>query len=349
MCIAEPIKLSLNSLATHPPIEKRLSAIMPGWRSFKEQKDQEAEREARRSVQEAIREEARQQSQTQQKGFDIGGLADTVGKPTTMHMHAAGALLLALPEVITQAAHGHHSNSHAMHLVFALLLSDHGQVEEASLQAIEKVYGAQSSERILELASHITKDQRQLRLAILDLAIPSLRRLSNEERKQFFGLLRQLIHQDNHVSQFEYVLYCLIHKHLIGNGDQSNKSITRFTKVEKELQSLLSAVIHASGQDQATKEKVFKQVFSGFISSERTLLAENFDAEQFHQALKTLRRLSPMLKKPLLNGLEEAIEQDGVVKYQEIELLRAIAECLDCPIPPIIENSQQEVLASVQK
>lgn len=349
MCIAEPIKLSLNSLATHPPIEKRLSAIMPGWRSFKEQKDQEAEREARRSVQEAIREEARQQSQTQQKGFDIGGLADTVGKPTTMHMHAAGALLLALPEVITQAAHGHHSNSHAMHLVFALLLSDHGQVEEASLQAIEKVYGAQSSERILELASHITKDQRQLRLAILDLAIPSLRRLSNEERKQFFGLLRQLIHQDNHVSQFEYVLYCLIHKHLIGNGDQSNKSITRFTKVEKELQSLLSAVIHASGQDQATKEKVFKQVFSGFISSERTLLAENFDAEQFHQALKTLRRLSPMLKKPLLNGLEEAIEQDGVVKYQEIELLRAIAECLDCPIPPIIENSQKEVLASVQK
>ena len=116
----------------------------------------------------------------------------------------------------------------------------------------------------------------------------------------------------------------------------------RFSKVEAELQVLLSAVIHASGQEQATKETVFKQVFDGFSSSQLQLLDDSFDAETFHQALNTLRRLSPMLKKPLLNGLEEAIEHDGVIEHQEIELLRAIAECLDCPIPPIIENTQKE-------
>ena len=348
MCISEPIKLKFDSLATHPPIEKRLSAIMPGWKSFKIQKDKEAERKAKQAVQEEIRRQA-QHEQEQQKGFDIGGLADTVGKPTTMHMHAAGELLMALPAIITSAAHGHHSSSHAMHLVFALLLSDHGQVEEDSLKAIAEVYGDQSSDRILELSSHITKDQRQLRLAILDLAMPSLRRLSQSERQQFFGLLRKLIHQDSHVSQFEYVLYCLIHKNLIGTGQQSAKSIMRFSKVETELQVLLSAVIHASGQEQATKEKVFTQVFGGFSSNQLHLLDQQFDAEQFHQALNKLRRLSPMLKKPLLNGLEEAIEQDGVIKHQEIELLRAIAECLDCPIPPIIENTQKEAAELVNK
>ena len=173
--------------------------------------------------------------------------------------------------------------------------------------------------------------------------MPSLRRLSKAERQQFFGLLRKLIHQDSHVSRFEYVLYCLIHKNLVGSGQQSQKSITRFSKVESELQLLLSAVIHASGQTQETKEDVFQQVFDGFSANQVKLLDEKFDAEAFHQALSKLRRLSPMLKKPLLNGLEEAIEQDGVVKHQEIELLRAIAECLDCPIPPIINVTQKKV------
>lgn len=342
MCIAEPIKLSFNSLATHPPIEKRLSAIMPGWRQFKEQKDQEAERKTQQQALEEERQKAQAETEAKDRGFDIGGLADTVGKPTTMHMHAAGELLMALPAIITTAAHGHHSSSHAMHLVFALLLSDHGQVDESSLALIQNVYGDDSSDKILELASHITKEQRQLRLAILDLAMPSLRRLSQAERKQFFSLLRKLIHQDSHVSQFEYVLYSLIHKNLIGAGQQSKKAIMRFSKVEAELQVLLSAVIHASGQEQATKETVFKQVFDGFSSSQLRLLDDSFDAETFHQALNTLRRLSPMLKKPLLNGLEEAIEHDGVIEHQEIELLRAIAECLDCPIPPIVENTQKE-------
>ncbi|GAA4358085.1 M48 family metallopeptidase [Kangiella marina] len=347
MCISEPIKLSFNSLATHPPIEKRLSAIMPNWRQFKEQKDQEAERKAEQKIRDMERHQAKAEAGEADKGFDIGGLADTVGKPTTMHLHAAGELLMALPAIITNAAHGHHSSSHAMHLAFALLLSDHGQVDDSSLQLIENVYGDKSSEKILELAAHITKEQRQLRLAILDLAIPSLRRLSKSEREQFFSLLRKLIHQDRHVSQFEYVLYCLIHKHLIGSGQQSQKSIMRFSKVEKELQVLLSAVIHASGQDQATKEKVFHQVFDGFSSNQLSLLEKNFDAEAFHQALNKLRRLSPMLKKPLLNGLEEAIEHDGVIEHQEIELLRAIAECLDCPIPPMIENIQKEAASSL--
>lgn len=345
MCISEPIKLKFNSLATHPPLEKRLQAVMPGWENLETQFLQDQ----KRKQQQAVSDMEQSTSKKAAGEFDIGGLADTIGKPTTMHMHAAGALLLALPEVIKTAAHGHHSSSHAMHLVFALLLSEHGQVEEESLTLIEQVYGEQSSDRVLELASHISKEQRQLRLAILDLAMPSLRRLSKAERQQFFSLLRKLIHQDNHVSPFEYVLYCLIHKNLIGREQQSKKSITRFKNVENELQVLLSTVIHASGQKPEIKEKVFRQIFDGLSANQLDLLDESFEAERFHQALNKLRRLSPMLKKPLLNGLEEAIKQDGVVRYQEVELLRAIAECLDCPIPPVIEESQKKAIELTKK
>lgn len=347
MCIAQPIKLNFNSLATHPPINKRLEAIMPNWKEFMRQKNDEHKR---KNKQEGFEEERQQaKKQDNQSAFDVGGLADTVGKPTTMHMHAAEALLLALPEVLKTAAHGHHSSSHAMHLVFALLLSDHGQVEEESLSAIQAVYGDSSSDRILELASHITKDKRNLRLAILDLAIPSLRRLSQTEQKQFFNLLRTLIHQDSNVNQFEYVLYCLIHKNLIGNGSANVKSIMRFEKVKDELQVLLSSVIHSGGQDEQTKQKVFKQVYQGLVSSDKELLSETFEADTFHQALNKLRNLSPMLKKPLLNGLEEAIEQDGIVRHQEVELLRAVAECLDCPIPPLVESMQKQAIEFAQR
>lgn len=342
MCIAEPIKLNLNNLASHPPIEKRLDAIMPNWREYKEQKDKRNARKERYAEHEA---ERKAKQQERKNDFGLGPLIDTVGKPTTLHMHAASALLLAMPEILKTAAHGHHSQSHAMHLVFALLLSDDGQIEEDALTLIQDVYGEDSRNQIIKLAHFFTKDKRYLRLAVLDLSIPSIRRLSESERKTFFTLLKKIIHLDHHVTQFEYVLYALLKKNLTPSNSSSKKRITRFDLVKKDIEVLLSSVIHATGHIEEKKLQLFELSRQSLTHESMTLSEENFDAEHFHVALKNLSQLSPMLKKPLLNTLEEAIKEDGVAKPEEIELLRAIAECLDCPMPPVIETMQQEAVA----
>ncbi|NVK22203.1 MAG: M48 family metallopeptidase [Kangiellaceae bacterium] len=341
MCIAEPIKLSFSGLATHPPIEKRLDAIMPHWREFKDRRDRRTDRHQRYAEQDALRKE---REAKRKKDFGFGPLIDTVGKPTTLHMHAASALLLAMPEILKTAAHGHHTTAHAMHLIFALLLSDDGQIEEESLQEIQKVYGDDSRHQVLKLAKYITKDKRYLRLAILDISIPSIRRLSETERKDFFSLLKRIIHLDKHVSQFEYVLYALLKKSLTEGSTQSRKRITRFDPVREDLQRVISAVVHSSGNTLEQKQLLFTQVSAGFSSHTMSLSENKFDAESFNESLMRLNQLTPMLKKPLLNALEEAIKEDNIVKAEEVELLRAIAECLDCPIPPTVEEMQKQAI-----
>ncbi|WP_251359083.1 M48 family metallopeptidase [Kangiella sp. TOML190] len=355
MCIAQPIKLNFSGLATHPPLHERLDAIMPEWQDFQHQQERKAERIQQRE----IAAEERRQAQESKQGFEkfggtnvlagMGALIDTVGNPTTLHLHAANALLMAMPEVLRTAAHNHHASSHAMYLVFALLICDDDQQETQALDLISDAYGEDSRQAVIELATYITKDKRYLRLAIIDIAIPSLRRLSKTERTNFLNLLKQIIHLDKSVTQFEYVLYSLVRKSLQSATAKQSRKINRFNKVEKEIQLILSAMVDASGNQEDKKSQLFKNLMSGFTSKDFPLLPNQFEAESFHLALLKLNQLTPMLKKPLLNAFEEAIKDDGVINVEEVELLRAVAECLDCPLPPFVQNYSQELAEKIHQ
>ena len=54
-------------------------------------------------------------------------------------------------------------------------------------------------------------------------------------------------------------------------------------------------------------------------------------------ALEHLAQASPQLKKLVLNACAHAVASDGVLQSREAELLRAIADTLDCPLPPFLE------------
>ena len=42
------------------------------------------------------------------------------------------------------------------------------------------------------------------------------------------------------------------------------------------------------------------------------------------------------MKKNVLDACAQTVEADGVIEEMEAELLRAIADTLDCPMPPFI-------------
>ena len=57
---------------------------------------------------------------------------------------------------------------------------------------------------------------------------------------------------------------------------------------------------------------------------------------QVDTALNRLCQAVPQIKKNVLNGCAQTVAADGVIQEMEAELLRAIADTLDCPIPPFI-------------
>jgi hypothetical protein len=56
---------------------------------------------------------------------------------------------------------------------------------------------------------------------------------------------------------------------------------------------------------------------------------------QVSAALDRLTLAVPIIKRNLLEACARVVGADGVILENEAELLRAVADTLDCPIPPL--------------
>jgi hypothetical protein len=65
---------------------------------------------------------------------------------------------------------------------------------------------------------------------------------------------------------------------------------------------------------------------------------ETFDLIQFQKLLTRLNLLAPLCKEKLIHVCLMAIEDDGQITPSEAEVIRAIAACLNCPIPPVLSS-----------
>jgi uncharacterized tellurite resistance protein B-like protein len=57
--------------------------------------------------------------------------------------------------------------------------------------------------------------------------------------------------------------------------------------------------------------------------------------KQIDSALDRLNVTVPIIKKNLLDACAQVIGADGVILETEAELIRAVADSLDCPMPPM--------------
>ena len=65
------------------------------------------------------------------------------------------------------------------------------------------------------------------------------------------------------------------------------------------------------------------------------------DLPQIDNALERLSQAVPQIKKNLLNACAETMAADGMIHEREAELIRAIADALDCPLPPFVEGQEK--------
>jgi hypothetical protein len=73
----------------------------------------------------------------------------------------------------------------------------------------------------------------------------------------------------------------------------------------------------------------------GWPGVDRALPPRNLDLRALDQALDELDAAVPQLKRPILTACAACIGADGRVTLEEGELLRAIADSLGCPVPPL--------------
>ncbi len=253
--------------------------------------------------------------------------------------HARG-LYGSIPEAWLAAAH---NESGAQALIFAMLLAQDDELLSAELAMLEGATDAATYRAILDLHGQLGDLGSSRKIALIDLAIPALRRLSPGEYERFTGIMGALIESDRQVDLFEFMLQKIVRRHLDIYFNRQAPVKVRYrspAQLADESSVLISTLAFLGVDGPEEGEASFA---AGAAELEPHLggkLALKGGAEcglaQIDAALERYAAAAPALKKLLLVACGKAVMHDGVVASDEAELLRAIADTIDCPIPPFV-------------
>ncbi len=180
----------------------------------------------------------------------------------------------------------------------------------------------------------------KFRLPVLDIAMPALKHLSLSQYKSFKGNLIALIEMDSRVDLLEWSLQKILFNHLDGQFFKLATVKARYSEpghIEKEIEIVLSMMAHAGAQDQRATEAAFGAAAEALGSSGPALLAKDqITTSDLDLALGKLEQLKPLAKSKLLKACVASVWRDQKVTAVELELFRAFAGVLDCPVPPVM-------------
>jgi Zn-dependent protease with chaperone function len=344
--------LDTSIFATHPLLTDRIRALRPSF----DGKSPRVIEEPVSAIPAAPQISATAEIPTAQAGasrFVAPFVAEhavvaNVGQATTQHLASAADFRHAIPPAIEAAAR---DPLPASGLVCALLLASEPSVHEKQFEALASVTSEDMLNETTRMLPEVQAMPVQAKIPLLDLALPALRRLPPEQFQQFRAAIGTLVASTAKADLFAYMLQKIVARHLDTYFLPERRPVTQFYALHplaRDCGVLLSATAYA-GQENATELSAAFAKGADYLSQaarcEIPLLPpDECDLSDMDAAFERLSQAVPQIKKNLLGACARTIAADGVIQQGEAELLRAIADALDCPVPPFVQS--QEVAAT---
>ena len=152
-----------------------------------------------------------------------------------------------------------------------------------------------------------------------------------------------LIESDGRIEVFEFVLQKIVRRHLALQSGMTRPASIQYHTLKPligDCSVVLSALANAGTSNAAEVAKAF-QTGAPHLQAKadelQLLPRHESGLEQLDTALDRLALGVPQVKKNLLEACVHVVGADGLIQEREAELLRAISDALDCPIPPFVE------------
>ena len=136
----------------------------------------------------------------------------------------------------------------------------------------------------------------------------------------------------------EWALQKFVVKHLGEAFDRHQRRAgnKRYAAVSKDCAMLLSMLAYCDATSSVEPSAAFEQGCQHLDIKIALLPRESMSLELLNASVDSLTRLRPLLKPRLLKACIATITADGIATPIEIELVRTVADTLDCPMPPIV-------------
>jgi hypothetical protein len=227
-------------------------------------------------------------------------------------------------------------------IIYALLLSGNSDRREAQWKLLGDLGSVAMLAEVERLRAMMEAIDTAVRLPLVELCLPALRRLSPGQFGEFESVINALVAADGQVEIHEYALQHLLRRHLEPQYRKTRRPVVQYYVIKPLVSDLVTvlSVLAQSGNDAPDKvSAAFRAGFRGLNVPEvepRPLELARANLAELDAALGRLAQATPALKRQILQACADTVAADGRVAAREAELLRAIADGLDCPLPPFL-------------
>jgi Zn-dependent protease with chaperone function/uncharacterized tellurite resistance protein B-like protein len=369
MCIANAMSSwGVSAFATHPPLEERIKRIDPSWNGeFSDPNQRIQQRQAQASHREPEKLDPIPMAGDVESlpgmpgglpGAIIGGAiiadaagggaaaskqsaVDQIGQVSPTHVSYMHELLDRIPQAMKDAAHDPET---ARAVIYTVLLDKDAQVRAKQLEFIAKNADPAVTALTKQLAEQTGDLPKEARLPLIDMAVPALREMPLEVYERFKKKVDALIKADGRVDLFEWVLQRLLIRHLDLHFEHKPEPKVQYYNlrgVSSSCGTVLSALAHI-GQRETDDAKDAFDAGAGELGVGSIDLQDrkSVKLKAVGKALDELMLASPREKQKVIRACAKTIAADGEVTRGEGELMRAVADSLAVPMPPLLPGQK---------
>ncbi len=251
-----------------------------------------------------------------------------------------GALRDAIPAELQEAARAQDTS---LLLVAALAVAPDAPARDRQFALLEQQLGGARAADCRRLYESLSQVDRHLRLTIVALALPTLKRRPAEQIRYLLDLLGKLAALEVEPRLFDYVLIHVLAAYLRAQptaAAQAPRPAATRSALRDAVRTLLATVASFGNADVSAARAAYTCGLAAIGWADAgdvppfESASETRDLAKLDEALAALAGLRPEPKLRLLRGVLATIRADGKVELDEQELFRAIAATLDCPLPP---------------
>ncbi|MGY8814462.1 MAG: M48 family metallopeptidase [Gammaproteobacteria bacterium] len=334
----------LTSLfSTHPPLDVRIKKVDPHWDGkFPILQNPENVEEDKVNT-DTSKNRAEAFINTVATGVAIDAAIKNLnhaGQPNEQQLAYAQSLIQQIPPQLINAAHEPYG---ARAIIYSLILDKDAKIRQQQMSTLKEFGDYGIYDLTATLQSEIDSLDARIRLPLINISIPALRAMSLEQFKLFRKNLMLLIKMDSKIDLFEWTLQKILVRHLDAAFLTPKPSRTIYSELQqlhKEIELLLSMLAYSGNTDKDKIKHAFAEAAEQVgIKNIELLPKTEITLTNLDEALDKLNMLKPLLKQTLLNSCLVCASADGKIVPIEMEIIRAVSDTLDCPMPMLIPES----------
>jgi len=310
----------VSLFATHPPLQERIRRIdaTGSW--------QGAEKKA--SVPPPPPDHANLEPGTMTGETELAGVINLV---------AAQAIMRMMPESVTEATQ---DPTKARATLYAMLWYREPKFQQRQRESLTRL-DPDALAHVDGLVPALQALDPSVRLPLAERLLPALRLMPPDIYPRFAQALIQVTEANEEIDLFEFAVRNMILRQLgasFGTLDKAEIRYRSLDRVQPQIEVLLAALARWGTPSTTAAAPCFEAGMRSLQWQPETL--RDVSLEDVRKALDDLSHAAPFVKRRCMQACTTTILHDGNIASNQYELLRAIADGLDIPMPPMQPTQQ---------